>query len=204
MQNTTKKIVNKIYGHRRGWAFSQKDFSSFGNRSAIDISLHRLEIKKTIRRVIRGIYDYPLYSKKLGQTLSPDVDQVAQAISRKFGWNIQPSGPAALNILGLSTQVQAKYIYQSSGPDRSYKIGNTELVFQSTPSKEAGFKYHESAIIVQALKSLGPNRITIEIIGPVRDWLKTEMRPKILKDTQTVTGWLYEAIRKICQETGNG
>jgi hypothetical protein len=57
--------------------------------------------------------------------LSPDVDQVARAIARKFGWRIQPSGAIAANLLGLSTQVPARAAYLSDGPDRSYKIGNT-------------------------------------------------------------------------------
>ena len=38
-----------------------------------------------IRRVIRGIYDYPKFSDLLRQPLSPDIDQVAEALARKFG-----------------------------------------------------------------------------------------------------------------------
>jgi len=41
----------------------------------------------------------------LDTTLEADIDKVAKALARKFGWNIQVSGNAALNILGLSTQV---------------------------------------------------------------------------------------------------
>ena len=204
MQSIEDKILSRIYGRGRGWAFTQKDFASLGSRSSIDLALHRLGKKKIIKRVFRGIYNYPRYSKKLEQILSPDIDQVAQALARKFGWQIQPSGPAALNILGLSTQVQAKYIYKSSGPDRSYNIGKIELVFQNTPSKEARFQHYESAIIVQALKSLGLNRITPEVITSIKKWLDAEKRPKILKDTRTATSWVYDAIRKICGETDNG
>ncbi len=58
-----------------------------------------------IRRVIRGLYDYPAYSKLLKKSLSPDIDQVAHTLARKFGWPIQISGNAALNLVGLSTQV---------------------------------------------------------------------------------------------------
>jgi hypothetical protein len=54
----------------------------------------------------------------LGQALSPELDQVAQALARKFNWRIQPSGDAVLNLLGLSTQVPARWIYLSDGPGR--------------------------------------------------------------------------------------
>ena len=110
-----------------------------------------------VRRIIRGIYDYPRFSKLLQQQLSPDIDQVARALARKFRWRIQPSGATALNILGLSTQVPARAVYLSDGPDRSYKVGNTSLVFEHTALKEVGFKLRESGLIVQALSLLDRN-----------------------------------------------
>ena len=93
-----------------------------------------------IRRVIRGIYDYPRFSKLLDQHLSPDIDQVARALARKFRWRIQPSGATALNFLGLSTQVPARAVYLSDGPDRAYQVGNTPLVFEHTALKESGIQ----------------------------------------------------------------
>lgn len=151
--------------------------------------------KGQVRRVIRGIYDYPRFSKFLAQQLGPDIDQVARAVARKFRWRIQPSGALALNLLGLSTQVPARAIYLSDGPDRAYKLGNTSLVFENTALKEAGFKLRESGLIVQALKSLGSERITPEVISKIRAWLPESLRKKVLADTKTATGWVYAAIR---------
>lgn len=151
MQSVETNILRKIYGHGRGWAFFQKDFSPLASREAVDLALHRLEKKGTIRRVLRGLYDYPRFSELLDQQLSPDIDQVACALARKFGWHIQPSGAAALNLMGLSTQVPGRYVYLSDGPARTYEVGKTELVFENTALKEAGFKLHKSALIVQGL-----------------------------------------------------
>jgi hypothetical protein len=91
--------------------------------------------------------------------VSPDIDQVAQALARKFGWRIQPGGAMAQNLQGLSTQVPARAVYLSDGPNRTYRIGDTTLIFKHTALKEAGFKLRESGLIVQALKSLGPDRV---------------------------------------------
>jgi len=204
MQSIEKNILSKIYGHGRGWAFFQKDFSPLASREAVDLALHRLGKKGTIRRVLRGLYDYPRFSELLDQQLSPDIDQVANALARKFGWHIQPSGPAALNLMGLSTQVPGRYVYLSDGPARTYEVGKTELVFENTALKEAGFKLRESALIVQGLKSLGREGITPETIEKIRQWLDPSLRSKVLKDTATVTGWVYEAIRQICREQQNG
>jgi hypothetical protein len=150
------------------------------------------------------MYDYPKYSELLGQELSPDFDQVAQAFARKFNWRIQPGGDAALNLLGLSTQVPGKYVYLSDGPNRSYTIGNYKLEFKKTALKEIGFKHRESGIIVQALKSLGRERVTSEVLDKIRKELDAEMCPKILKDTKTVTGWVYDCIKEICREGISG
>ena len=61
---------------------------------------------------MRGVCDYPRFSKLLAVTLDADIVKVAQALARKFGWNIQVSGNTVLNILGLFTQVPGTYIYE--------------------------------------------------------------------------------------------
>ncbi len=203
-QSIETKSINRIRGNGRGWVFSPRDFASLGSRAAVDSALHRLERKRQIRRVLRGIYDYPRFSELLGQELGPDMDQVAQAIARKFGWRIQASGPAAQNILGPSTQVPAKIVYLSDGPDRAYRINNTTLAFEHTALKEAGFKFPESGLIVQALKAFGPRGVTLEVLEKIRSWLDPKMRTKVLADTATATGWVYAAIQQITQGEENG
>ncbi len=199
-QSSENRILNRIRGTGSGWSFSPRDFLDLGERATIDSALHRLTAKGQVRRVIRGIYDYPRYSELLKQQLSPDIDQVARALARKFRWRIQPSGATALNLLGLSTQVPARAVYLSDGPDKSFKVGNTTLAFEHTALKEAGFKLGESGLIVQALKSLGQERITPEVISKIRTWLPTSLRPRILTDTKTATGWVYSVIQQIAQE----
>lgn len=204
MQSTDNKILSRIYGHGRGWAFFAKDFSADFGAFNIDKALSELTKIGKIRRICRGMYDYPKYSELLGQELSPDVDQVARAFARKFNWRIQPSGDTALNLLGLSTQVPGKYIYLSDGPNRSYAIGNYKLEFKKTALKESGFKHRESSIIVQALKALGREHISPELLGKFRKEVDPAMYQKILKDTKTVTGWVYDCIKEICREGLNG
>jgi Family of unknown function (DUF6088) len=203
-QSIQNQVLSRIYGHGRGWAFSQKDFAVLGSPGSIHTSLHRLCGKGTIRKVVQGIYDYSKYSSLLKQDLSPSISEVAQALARKFGWRIFPSGSSALNLMGLSTQVPARIVYLSSGPDRAYEIGNTKLRFRKTALKEATFDLPESGLIVQGLKSCGPDGITQEVVAKIRKWLPAKLRHKVLKDTQTATAWVYAAIREICEDDSNG
>ena len=200
MQSIEDKVIARIYGYGRGWAFSQTDFTDLGSRQSIDVSLHRLRRAERIRRVARGIYDYPKFSDYLNQMMSPDFDQVARALARKYGWRIQISGPAALNLLGLSTQVPGRLLYLSDGPSKAFKVMDYTIEFKNTALKESGFKHRESGIIVQALKSLGPDRITNSVKESMRNWLDSSLYSAILKDTRVVTGWINQAIHDICRE----
>ncbi len=189
-----------IAGHGRGWAFSSSDLLEKFSRSQADNLLSELVKQGKIRRVTRGIYDYPKYSELLKQTLSPDIDQVARAFARKFNWRIEVSGESALNMLGLSTQVVAKYIYLSDGPNKSYDIMGTTLEFKKSSLKNIGFKYKESSLIVQALKALGQENVTQSTIRKIREQIDEKMYDKILKDTKTATSWIYETIKEICKK----
>lgn len=199
MQSIENKVLSRIRGHGKGWAFTKNDFSRDFKSTTVDWALYNLEKNDKIRRACRGVYYFPKYSELLKQELSPDIDQVAQAISRKFNWRIQASGDAALNLLGLSTQIPGKYIYLSDGPDRVYQIGETSLSFKKSALKEIGFKHRESGLIVHALKALGKERIDIKTIAKIRNQLKPAQCNKIMEDTKTVTSWVYEVIRKICE-----
>jgi hypothetical protein len=200
MQSIENKIYKRICGNSRGWTFSNKDFSDLGRSGSIDIALHRLQKSEKIRRICRGIYDYPKYSELLGQWLSPDIDRTAHALARRSGWRIQPSGNTALNLLGMSTQVPARFVYLSNGPNRIYRIGDVDLTFKKAMLKETALRYRESALLVQAIKAVTDQNNTDEIIELARRRFSSSERKRILKDTRYITDWIVEIIRKICRE----
>lgn len=200
MKSIEDKMLSKIYGYGKGYAFSSGDFIKDFSINNIDKALSILAQQNKIRRIARGLYDYPKYSEFLKQELSADIDQAARAIARKFNWQIEISGESALNLLGLSTQVPAKYIYLSNGPNRTYLIQDTmNLEFKKSALKNIGFKYKESSIIVQALKSLGKENISDNTIAHIKAYLDPKLYEKILNDTKTATTWIYETIKIICQ-----
>ncbi len=200
MQSIENKIYSIIKGTGRGCVFSGADFTDKFNSSTIDWALANLVQEGKIRRLIRGLYDFPKYSKLLEQSLSPEIDKVAHALARKFKWRIEPSGDVALYFLGLSTQVPARYIYFSDGPNRKYLIFGNPLEFKKIALKEIGFKCPESAILVRAIKVLGKDNITSEIIEKIRNKIDSKLYAKIIKDTKTISDWSYSLIKQICQE----
>jgi hypothetical protein len=199
MSNLYDNAFYFISGHGRGWAFSSSDLLAKFSRTQADNLLSELLKDGKIRRVSRGVYDYPKYSEFLGQNVTPDIDQVARAYARKFNWRIEILGDSALNLLGVSTQVVAKYIYLNDGANRTYDILGTTLEFKKSTLKNIGFKYKESSLIVQALKALGKERITTDVIKQIQNKIEPKIYEKILKDTKSSTSWIYETIKQICQ-----
>ncbi len=189
-----------ILKHGSGWVFSSSDLLEKFSRAQADNLLSELVKDKKIRKISRGMYEYPKYSDFLKEYLGPDIDQVAGAYARKFNWRIEILGESALNILGLSTQVVARYVYLTDGANRVYDIFGTTLEFKKSTLKDIGFKYNESSLIVQALKALGKDSITNEIVKKIQNRIDFKMYKKILKDTKNSTGWIYEVIKTICKE----
>lgn len=200
MQAIENKVLSRIYGHGRGWAFTKVDFVADFGEVNIHQGLSSLTRAGKIRRVLRGVYDYPGQSELLGQVLSPDIDQVAQALARKFNWRIQPSGDAALNLLGLSTQIPGKWVYLTDGPSRRYQIGKQTLLFKNSALKDAGFTHRESGLVVQALKALGKDCVDHAVVKTIRQKLEPKIRKRVLQDTRAVTGWIYQIIKQVCEE----
>lgn len=86
-----------------GWAFSPVDFRDLGR---VDMPLQRLLQARRIRRVLRNICDYPGFSELLQEELSPDIHQVALALQRKFGWQIQPDSTFGARRTGMLDQTR--------------------------------------------------------------------------------------------------
>lgn len=207
IKSIEKQMLSKIYGMGRGWAFSRKDFSLISYTETIDKSLQRLANQGVIRRLARGLYDYPRYSHLLQQTLGPDMDQVAHALARKFGWNIQITGNAALNMMGLSTQVPTRYIYHSDGPSKTYQFEKFELTFKKSHFTHSNLKLDQSTLLVQAINALGNAHVKAKEIEIMAHYLKNQgmmsnkLKTAIAKDTQYVTSWIQEIIMKVLQHT---
>ena len=104
-----------------------------------------------------------------------------------------------MNLLGLSTQVHGSYLYLSDGPNKCYEVAGATLEFKKTALKDIGFKHRESTLLVQALKALGKAHITPTLIEALRAQVPPKNYSKILRDTRSTTGWIYETLKEICR-----
>ena len=178
--------------------FLTSDFTDLASSDAANKALLRLEEAGLIRRILFGVYEYPVYNEFLNEYVEPSPDKVAHALARKFGWTIVPCGDTALNMLGLSTQVPSIWLYVSDGTYKEYAYGNTVIKFQRTTNKKISKISYKTALVIQALKALGKENITSEIINKIASTTTEEQNITMFSEAKYATAWIYGIIKEIC------
>jgi hypothetical protein len=200
MNNIREQIESRITEAGFGCAFTRKDFQDISSAGSVGQILSRLVKDGTIRRIGRGLFDYPKNNPALGGELSPDIDQVAKAVARKFRWSILPYGNLAANRLGLSQQVPAKYVYLSNGPSKQIKIGKRTIQFKHARPKEIYADSEISGLVVQSLRFLGKDNISDDIIRHLKQKLSNGEKKELMKNIHFSAEWIYENVQRITKD----
>ena len=200
MSTISKRIYERILSMDREVVFVATALSDLADINTIWQVLSRLEQKDKIQRIIRGVYYCPRYSELLEEYEMASPHQVALALARNYGWSIAPSGNTALNQLGLSTQVSAKWSYISDGPYNVFEFGNIRIEFKHRSNKDISGLSPKTALVIQALRALGKDNITNEDINKIGLLLSAEEKETLLKESKQSTSWIYKYIKKICEE----
>lgn len=195
----TEQIRDRVLSSPDGSIFVNSDFSDIADINTVKQSIKRLIQENTLRRVLRGIFEKPKYSKLLGEYVAADPDAVAKALARCYHWTIAPCGNTALNMLGLSTQVTAVWSYISDGPYKTYEWDKTKIEFKHRTNKEITGLSYTTVLVVQALKTLGRENIKPETIKLLSERLNENEKAAMLIEAAEATDWIYEIIREICK-----
>src|ERR1700704_1082623 len=198
-QSVDSRLLETIHGCGRGSVFVPADFLHIGSREAIGIALHRLARKGTIRRLARGLYDFPKQHPVLGP-LSPSADTVAHALAGRDRTRLQPAGAYAANILGLSEQVPAKAVFLTDGRSRTVKIGPTTIQLRRTTARNMAAAGRLSGLLIQGLRELGNEHVTAERRAHLKRTLPADKRRDLLKDLRLAPAWMHPIFRELAEE----
>ena len=199
MNSYLDQIKNRINDFDSRKVFINNDFLDIAGNETVRRTLNQLVSENKIKRVINGFYYNPRYSELIGEYEAVSIHELALAIARKYNWNIAPYNSTALNLLGLSTQVPTHYKYISSGRYKEYKIGDSILEFKKVNPGEIANMSLKTATVIQAIKSLGKENITNEVIQKIRENLTEKERIDLMNESKSVPAWIYEVIREICE-----
>jgi len=200
MSNLEEKVEKRLEQEGRGYVFTRKDFQDLAPAGTIGKLLFRLKKKGEIRRLCRGLFDYPRVNPALGGELSPDLDLAAKAIARKFRWTILPFGNLAANRLGLSQQVPAQFVYLSNGPTKQSKVGNRTIHFKHARPKEIYADSEISGLVVQALRYLGKDHVNENVVAHLKKNLSHEEKKELLEQIHYSAEWIYEIVQRIAKD----
>ena len=190
------RIANRIRREGPGWVFTPSDFLTLGSPQLVGMTLLRLAKKGVIRRLDRGIYDFPKQHAKLG-ALHARPEAILAAITRRDGTTFQEHESYAANRLRLTEQVPARHIYLTPGRSRIVKAGPVTIELRNRTPRKLTTPAPMSATVFAALRNLGAAHITPERIGHLRALLKPADARRLLVDLTKAPAWMHPHLRAI-------
>jgi hypothetical protein len=190
------EIARRVRRSKPGTVFTPALFASAGSRAAIDKALQRLVARGDLRRLSRGLYDKPRQDALLG-TLWPSVDAIVAALTGKDKLRLQPTGAYAANLLGLSDQVPARVEFLTDGTSRTVKAGPMQIVLKRTTPRQMAAAGRTSGLVIQALRSLGPEHVTPQRLSKLRRAIPADQRRTLLDDLTLAPGWMQPTLRTL-------
>ncbi len=183
-------ILRRLKARGQGWAFTPSDLADFGDPRSVGKVLTRLIQAGTIRRVRRGLYEVPGEHPLIGK-VGAGTDAVVAAIARRDGLKLLPSGAHAANVLGLSTQVAARTTYGIQGRSRSAdSIGRSTVQFKRRSPRTMMMAGRASGWVAEALRNLGKEHITPELLLPLRGRLGAKEKKQLREDLRYAPAWM--------------
>ncbi|MBP7906325.1 MAG: hypothetical protein KA099_13495 [Alphaproteobacteria bacterium] len=189
-------MLSRIYGRGKGCVVTPGDFLDLGSRQAVDLALHRLAKKGTLRRLARGLYDYPRIDPELG-LLSPTIEATVKALKGRDKILLQPSGGYAANLLGLSDQVPMKIVFLTDGPARRVQIGKQVIMLKHTTPRAMATAGRISGLVIQALRHLGQRQVDDAVVANLQKRLSASDKKVLLRDLRYTPAWIAAILRQV-------
>jgi hypothetical protein len=189
-------VLRRIMGKGKGWVFTPFDFQDLGSRTAIDLALMRHKRQGVIRKLSRGLYDYPDQHPGIG-LLSPSTDAIARALKGRDVARLQPTGAYAANILGLSDQIPARTVFLTDGRSRRVKIGKQEIILRHTTLRNMATAGTTSGMVIQALRWLGRRHVDDQTCALLASHLTNDDKKKLIADARYAPTWVAEIMQRV-------
>lgn len=170
MTDIASKIMKIVRRHGRGKrVYRASDFRRLGTDAAVWQALSRLAKSGDMRRIARGLYDYPRHSNVLDAAVPASADLIAKSLGALAKDDI-----AAANALGVTTAVSVRTAYLTSGPSRRRVVGNRTIELRHAPPWMTNLVDTPALPFVQALNWLGPNIDSVAV-----DKLRSRVTPDV-------------------------
>jgi hypothetical protein len=199
MKSLPQTILQRL--RPAGSVHTSRDFLDLGSRAAVDQALSRLVRDGNVARIGRALYHVPRVNPRLGIAVPPDADEIANALARQTGSRVLPSGAAAANRLGLSTQVPAKAVYLTDGRSRHWRSGKLDIQFKHVTPNHFKVRHPDSALVFAALRYLGKDNVGDRTLKVLRSTLTPGQRRGLRDDARHAPRWVAVAVTGLDKDT---
>ena len=176
--------------------FTPNDFADLGGQDVVHQTLSRYARAGTIRKLARGLYDYPRQNPKLG-LIPPYDEDIAKALNGRHSTRIQVSGAHAANMLGLSTQVPMRTVFLTDGAASKVQIGPRQIVLKKTTPRQMATAGRASGTVIQALRWLGAPNVDDKAIAILKRRLGPDEKKQLLADVRYAPAWVAKVMRQV-------
>ena len=191
METLSTRILAEVAVLPEAAPIYAKGLLHLGSRAAIDQALSRLARRGQLLRPGRGLYVRPIETRFGPRT--PSVEAVLNALQAETGETITPSGAAAANTLGLTTQVPVRMVYLTSGPSRHLRFGAQTVELQHARRWQLTFPGRPAGEVIRALAWFGRER-GVELTSQLSRTLSAQTVQELSSARGRMPTWMAEQI----------
>ncbi len=130
----------------------------------------------------------------------PSIEKVIEAIKASDAIEVQPTGAYAANLLGLSTQIPMIIELYTNGPKKTIGIGKQVIILKPTTPKNMIGAGTKAGLILHALRQIGKDNITVEMIEQIKSQIEEKDIKHIKKQIQFAPMWIAKIMRSLINE----
>ncbi len=189
-----EKIRKHMAATPEGQPVSTRSLLAYGSRAAVDQALSRLVKQEYLIRPVRGVYVRPAHSKYAG-VVPPSAINVARVLEEAHGGVVQMHGAEAARMMGFSTQVPMRPIYNVNGPSRAFYLGKLRVEMRHVNARKLILAGRPAGIAFTALWYLGKTGVSPKRIKQTEETLSAVEFRALIDAVPQMPGWLQQAFR---------
>lgn len=166
---------------------------ALGSQSAVYGALYRLVSAGEVERVGRGIYVRPEFHSHFGWIGASMLDVVKVVVASQ-NEEFQIHGAEAVRKFGLSTQMQVKPVYYTTGRSQNIKIYGSTVRLVHVPKYCVQHTGSAAGLAIAALYYLRHDSLTLDNISKILKKLTPLDQRKLLESQ--MPSWMKKAIRE--------
>ncbi|WP_416400215.1 DUF6088 family protein [Alicycliphilus denitrificans] len=193
--STSQAIRERIASQPASEPFTPALFVGLGSRAAIDQALMRLAKAGSVERIGHGLYLVPK-SGRFGIKAMPAPELVARIVAEAEGATIEVHGAEAARRLGLSTQMPAQAVFQTTGSSHQLRLGKLVVRLQHVAPRKLALAGRPAGQALSALWYLGRSQVTPNTFKQIAKKLPAGEFEVLSKAKASMPAWMVDALTR--------